>query len=181
MYQTFRKAGSIRTAGIGIIVTLAALPAMAAAAQQTPSPYEMIVIADSAHGRLIREGRYRDAIEKAAKSVKRQDPFELANNLCVAYTLAKDFENALEACDQAVPASTEVLQAAKANPLISSSVVKRAGARNGAIAYSNRGVLRAMTGDAAGARRDFQTAAALETTIEAPERNLQNLAAREGF
>lgn len=44
-------------------------------------------------------------------------------------------------------------------------------------AMSNRGVLRAMSGDMIGAARDFREATAMSHTLAAPERNLAHIEA----
>jgi hypothetical protein len=90
-----------------------------------------------------------------------------ATNLCVAYTMTKAFREAVESCDAAVTLARQV-----DGPTSRSLPRPDATAR----ALSNRGVLRALSGDVAGAARDLQSAARSQGSLKAPERNLGYLA-----
>jgi hypothetical protein len=90
-----------------------------------------------------------------------------ATNLCVAYTMTKAFREAVESCEAAVSLARQF-----------DGPVARTASRSDATAraLSNRGVLRALSGDVAGAAKDLQLAARREGTWKAPERNLAYLA-----
>ena len=90
-----------------------------------------------------------------------------ATNLCVAYTITKAFREAVESCDAAVALARKV-----DGPASRSLPPPDATAR----ALSNRGVLRALSGDVAGAARDLQAAARGIRSSKMPQRNLEYLA-----
>jgi hypothetical protein len=90
-----------------------------------------------------------------------------ATNLCVAYTMTKAFRLAVESCDAAVTLARQV-----DGPAARSVSPPGATAR----ALSNRGVLRALSGDLTGAARDLQSAARSQGRSTTPERNLEYLA-----
>jgi hypothetical protein len=90
-----------------------------------------------------------------------------ATNLCVAYTMTKAFREAVESCDTAVTLARQI-----DGPASRSLSPLGATAR----ALSNRGVLRALSGDVAGAAKDLQAAVRSQGSSGAPERNLEYLA-----
>ena len=90
-----------------------------------------------------------------------------ATNLCVAYTLTKAFREGIESCDAAVTLALQ-FDAPASRSLSPSGATARA--------LSNRGVLRALSGDLAGAARDLQSAARSKGTSQAPQHNLAYLA-----
>jgi hypothetical protein len=90
-----------------------------------------------------------------------------ATNLCVAYTMTKAFHEAVESCDAAVALARQV-----DGPASRALSPPAATAR----ALSNRGVLRALSGDVAGAAKDLQSAARSDGSAKAPQRNLEYLA-----
>lgn len=113
--------------------------------------YMMSIRANAPGIEYLRAGDYRRAIA-ASRSVLAEPGWQAAayNNTCVAYTILQDYKRARHACGKAV----KILRAAKA---------RQRGARDGipaglAMAYSNRGVLRALTGDLQKAQEDFSRA-----------------------
>ena len=90
-----------------------------------------------------------------------------ATNLCVAYTMTKAFREAVESCDAAVTLAHQV-DGPESRSLSPPGATARA--------LSNRGVLRALSGDLAGAARDLQSAARSQGSSRTPERNLEYLA-----
>jgi tetratricopeptide (TPR) repeat protein len=143
-------------------------------ADSVPPAYSMAVIQDEAYGMTLMSGDYKKGISKISSFAgKRAKSFAANNNLCVAYTLTKDFDNAASACEAALTASEKYGKYSDTpiNPYNSS--------RDQALAYSNRGVLRAMTGDYDGAKQDFEFAARLSKYLDAPSDNLARLKTKE--
>lgn len=144
-------------------------------ADSIPAVYEMSVIEDAAEGRRLTQGDFTTAIDELSEPrLFGSTTFATSNNLCVAYTMTKKFEQAAAACDDAVAARGRVRHPARWY----NSTVTRTRVRDKALALSNRGVLRAVTGDVAGARVDFEQAIAMEAELDSPEANLVRLDAR---
>jgi hypothetical protein len=89
-----------------------------------------------------------------------------ATNLCVAYTMTKAFREAVESCDAAVALARQI-DGPASRRLSPPDATTRA--------LSNRGVLRALSGDVAGAAKDLQSAVRSGATKSAPQRNLEYL------
>lgn len=104
------------------------------------------------------------SITKLPTSV--MDPLVGATNLCVAYTATGAFPEARGACDLAVEISRKE-DALSSGRFPSGTATSRA--------LSNRGVLRALVGDSAGAANDFRAAAKLANAWPAARRNLAHL------
>lgn len=133
--------------------------------------YEMISYSDSVSGRRLAAHDYDGAIEHALKHVRlRNDEIRLIENtnLCVAYTMTARYAEAHEACDSALQAARRIDEAY--------SPAKLPRRIETAKAMTNRGVMRAMSGDMSGAAEDFKTAtAAMRGGSSAPKRNLEHL------
>ena len=143
------------------------------AQEETSSAYRMAVIKDDAYGRMLLSGDYETGIAKISSyNKKRAKTFEAKNNLCVAYTLTRQFDEAAPACDEALTISERYSRHGY-------SPVSSHGTRDLALAYSNRGVLRAVTGDFVGARQDFEFAATVDDDIDVATANLKWLDARQ--
>jgi tetratricopeptide (TPR) repeat protein len=143
------------------------------AEQTSPSAYRMAVIKDDAYGRVMMSGDYHKGIEKISSyRYKKGRTFAAQNNLCVAYTLTREFADATSACDTALSISERYVRHR-------SSPISPFTSRDLALAYSNRGVLRAVTGDADGARQDFESAARANTDMQAANENLARLKASQ--
>lgn len=156
------------TATILLLVSASAL-----AEQASPSAYQMAVIKDEAYGRVLLSGDYGQGIAKISSySSKRAKTFAVKNNLCVAYTLTRKFEHAGPACEAALAISE---QYARYDYWPTSPYTSR----DQALAYSNRGVLRAVTGDFDGARQDFEFAARVDTNRATAAANLAHLKSRQ--
>jgi hypothetical protein len=120
-------------------------------------------------GKEIAARDYASAIKTASvwkSSAGVMDPLVVATNLCVAYTATGAFPEARGACDRAV----ELARRADAG----SSIRVPTGTATSR-ALSNRGVLRALNGDAAGAATDFRAALKRKEAWAAAERNLAYL------
>lgn len=148
------------------LATLSVLSAILFSQAAFSDNFEMSVVLDRAHGDLVWQGAYEDAIKHISHGDHRM-PFAAANNLCVAHTKMDNFEQAALSCDIAVQ-------------------LAEFAAENGhrpdvdyvtefAIALSNRGVLRAFTGDLDGAEEDFRKAAGLNPDTDCPVQNLSHL------
>lgn len=124
--------------------------------------YRMLVISDQDAGDELLAGRYADTIDSITRSSLRSDLFSANNNLCVAYVRVKKADKALKACKKAVDRS------------------RRESRRNKAIALSNLGVVRALTGDIDTARHNFRAALRLHGRLEAPRENLDRLEIKFG-
>lgn len=139
------------------------------AAESQPS-YVMTVIADRAHGEQLVSGEYKEAIAAITSPTSPQkrykDTFAVSNNLCVAYTKSNDLAKAHQACAEALRMSKNSF-----GPWYDATR-KRS---DQALALSNRGVIRAITGDDDGAREDFQLAIKLGRKLSAPLENLARL------
>jgi tetratricopeptide (TPR) repeat protein len=156
------------TAAILLLASVAAL-----AEQASPSAYQMGVIKDEAYGRVLLAGDYDQGIAKISSySNKRATTFAVKNNLCVAYTLTRKFEDASPACEAALAISEQYGRYVywPTGPYT---------ARDQALAYSNRGVLRAVTGDFDGARQDFEFAARVDANRASVAANLAHLKSRQ--
>ncbi len=148
-----------------------ALSGVSASADEViPDQYRMAVISDASYGdRLLAgdAGFVIDALEN--RETRTGDRFTVSNNLCVAYTMAKDVEMAAQACAEAV-------RYGRRTPGASIDAFARSQAkRRSAIALSNRGVLRALTGDADGAFEDFKRAKRSYGRLDEPAENLARL------
>lgn len=159
-----------RGALCAIAALLATLPVIGLA-DPAPSGLRMMAIENRAHGKLLTSGRYVEAIEKISAHRDRIERFERHNNLCVAYTKTRDLQKAAAACEAALE-TREGVTAQNASYWSSN----RLKLRDRAIALSNRGVLRAVTGDMDGAREDFSAAAKLSDELDEPLENLALIA-----
>ena len=131
------------------------------------SRYEMVSYVESVSGRRIAAGDYDGAIDYASKRLHSGDTESRLierTNLCVAYTVTGNYAKARETCEAAI----EIARHVDAGGVRGAS---RSGTET-AKAMTNRGVLKAMTGDMAGAAMDFRTATAAIGAPKAPARNL---------
>lgn len=139
-------------------------------ADEVPSAYVMTVFDNQAQGKKVISGDYQAAIsELTGPNRKHLSRSAASNNLCVAYTMTENLSEAEKACFQALQRSKIA-----ASPWNDSYKLRE----DRAVAFSNRGVLRAVSGDAEGAEEDFQRAIRLSSSLEAPALNLARLSAR---
>lgn len=161
-----RQCGSVRIGRPGLSISLALMFALVSGAAQAESPgdlYEMLVITDQAFGEALIAGELEDAIEGITSSRQRRgEIFAAQTNLCVAYIRANEARKAKVACESAVTRS------------------RRASRHNQAIALSNLGVFRAITGNTEGAMHSFRAAMRLTKDLSAPAVNLERLAQLAG-
>ncbi|MEM8814252.1 MAG: tetratricopeptide repeat protein [Pseudomonadota bacterium] len=172
MLQTanvLRGMTSFRSGALLAVALFAAFAIPPAYAHDSQEAYEMTVIRDAAHGRKVVFGKYDEAIAKI-KTLKghRSKGFFVSNNLCVAYAKTADIDSAARACDEALAVATKERR-------FDSDHLEWVKRRRTAMALSNRGVLRALSGDRENARQDFQDAIDLNAGLSSPERNLAYL------
>jgi tetratricopeptide (TPR) repeat protein len=167
-----RKTTSFKaTIGAGVAGLLLAASAQLAIADTPRHPaYVMTVVADQAEGERMIAGEYAEAIAQITTPKTVKQSFAVSNNLCVAYTKTNDLPSAGQACAAALRASRTSFGAWYA------SYGKRV---DQALALSNRGVIRAITGDVDGARSDFEQAARLNDKLTAAAENLVRLESQE--
>jgi hypothetical protein len=117
-------------------------------------------------GKEIEAGNYDAAIVLASTRAPHdlEGALIAATNLCVAYTIKRDLDGAYDACAEALTLARRVDKATS---------TRRATAT--ARALTNRGVLRAVSGDTLGAAADFREAARSSSDWAAPTRNLAYL------
>lgn len=140
---------------------------VSAGAEEQETPYTMTAIVDASFGSQVTAGDYDFAIERiTAPKYHLRDSFEAKTNLCVAYTKTGAIGQATETCEAAV---TEIQNRMRFEMTRSDL----------ALALSNRGVLRAVQGQADLARQDFVEAVSLKSGLAAPTTNLARLDAKD--
>jgi len=164
--------GSSRKGKIVFAAIIASFLTSAAHAETRTSPFEMMVVSDSSHGKTVLSGSYDSAIQKL--STAKTADFAKYTNLCVAYTKSKNLERATEACQGAVSLAEEKALR-KVSKRRQSDLEHRNTQRNYAMALSNRGVLSAVMGDLDQAERDFTAAMELKTRNKRVKNNLARL------
>ena len=147
-----------------ILLTLASVTVCQTAwPQEKESSYQMSVVLDRAHGDSVSEGKYKRAIMRIGARDNRF-PFAKATNLCVAHTMVGQFKHAEHFCDEAIAEAEKAAATGRGK--------NRDHAAEWAMAYSNRGVLRARTGDLEGASSDFGLAIEKQSGTELPVHNM---------
>lgn len=155
-----------------ILATMAlVIVATATHAQADQTVFVMSAIENEAAGDAILAGEYAVAADTIlTRSRIIGDNYSKETNLCVSLTLDGQIESAEAHCESALRHSRV---ADRISRRLSDS---RAQARlYRAVALSNRGVLRGVSGDLDGAQSDFERAAALSAAIDNADRNLQHL------
>lgn len=146
---------------IGATVSIVATDALA--------ELEMGSYLNAPGGIEIEAGAYDAAIAAASSAIWQHDAESkliAATNLCVAYTVKRELEGAYAACAKALTLARRADNAAGARLRESYATAR---------ALTNRGVLRAVTGDSRGAAADFREAERLSGNWAAPSRNLAYL------
>jgi tetratricopeptide (TPR) repeat protein len=141
-----------------------------AQAQENSAAYVMTVIDDQAAGDQVVSGAYGQAIESLTALISKPgNKFAVNNNLCVAFTKTNRLPEAEQACSAALRTSRTTY--ASWYDINSKRDFY-------AVALSNRGVIRAVSGDTEQARQDFRTAMKFSSTLIAPAENLAVLEAK---
>ncbi|MEM1411238.1 MAG: hypothetical protein AAGH19_02690, partial [Pseudomonadota bacterium] len=125
-------------------------------------------------GQLLIQGDWEGA--EAMNETVSATRFAALNDRCVSLTVARDFDRAEVVCDDALRAAhrSEVFRSQRTTGALAGSDRRT----NRAMAYTNRGVLRAFQGKGEGAREDFEMAVRLDASLEAAAANLKVLADR---
>lgn len=132
-------------------------------AEQVSSEYQMSVVLDRAYGDVVSTGNYERAILKI-NTHRSRFPFATATNLCVAHTMVGQYKNAELYCDRALEEAEKAADKGRRK--------SRDYTAEWAMAYSNRGVLRARRGDHEGASDDFRLAIEKQSASELPIHNM---------
>lgn len=133
--------------------------------------YQMALVPGHAGVDLIQKGDLEEAIAHIAPCT--DHPFAAYNNLCVAHTLAEQFDDANAMCEKAVATARHAWRLGRYRNQADHY------ANDLAIALSNRGVMRARSGDTVAAETDFREAVALHADTHSPARNLALLTATD--
>lgn len=149
-----------------VLLAVASVLPLNAVAENSRTSYEILVVVNRASGDLVAKGKYQRAIDRIAGKPNAY-PFATETNLCVAYSMLEEFDEAASHCDDAIQLAEKA-----ANSVRNSRKRREEATDKWAHAYSNRGVLRAMRGDTNGATADFKSALALRADMGAPAHNL---------
>jgi|SRR5690606_34541326 len=131
--------------------------------------FEMMAYTNWPGGAEIESGDYEAAIAAAQAHLRNDDrtiALVAATNLCVALTVTGELTDAVAPCDMAVTLAKRVER-----ETIRGYVSREEHSR----ALSNRGVLRAVSGDALAAAADFRAASGMRGAAAAAHRNLAHL------
>lgn len=160
----------LRTSGFKTLSVFAFALLANGALAQIPPAYRLAAIDNEANGHTVVAGDYDKAITRLrTKADSRAPRFSEHNNLCVALVASGRLDAATESCEQAVQAGHKLVRRNRHAPLHIR--------RDYAIALSNRGVLRVLDGDVAGARNDFEAAIEQRSRLAEPSDNLARLEA----
>lgn len=145
------------------LLAIVTAPASATSAEPESTPYMMAVISNQAHGRRVTSGKYQEAIRKITHGGQRSRArFADQNNLCVAYAKTTELDKAAAACDAAIEqVRKREKRAMRSNDALGAQ--RHAFEYDLSLALSNRGVLRAVAGEAELARQDFVAAIELQS------------------
>jgi tetratricopeptide (TPR) repeat protein len=132
-------------------------------AQEGATSYEMSIVFDRSYGDLVSRGSFERAIVKINRSHDHY-PFATATNLCVAHTMVGQYKHAEHYCDKALEEAKKAAAQGRRK--------SRDYTAEWAMAYSNRGVLRARIGDDAAAEQDFRMAIEKQAGQDLPIHNL---------
>jgi len=155
------------TAIVATLLTIATVfPVQASADEEHQALFEMVIVGNRASGDLVSKGHYQKAIDRIT-GVYSGYPFASATNLCTALSMLDKFEQAKPHCDEAIKLASK-----SPKPAPRSWNARNQLATQRALAYSNRGVMRILSGDASGAEEDFRMAIERKADLRAPTQNL---------
>jgi hypothetical protein len=157
--------------GLGLAMAVAAacvwlFAGEAHALERVGSEYWVIWVPGDAHRETRQDDYYQMAVYRMPGDPE-VSRYAILSSLCVSHTLVGQFVHARHHCDEAL-AETRVASGEE-------SPGAKAPATELALAYSNRGVLRARSADAEGAERDFRAAIELTPESSIPAHNLARL------
>jgi len=149
-----------------LLTTTAVFPLQAIADEERHNQYEMVAVGNQAFGDLVTKGEYQLAVNRITGR-HNNAPYATATNLCVALTMLGRYDQAEPRCDEAIKLADKVpVPAPKGWKGINQVASQRA------FAYSNRGVMRIVSGNVNGAAEDFLTAIERKANLRAPTQNL---------
>jgi tetratricopeptide (TPR) repeat protein len=149
-----------------VLTSTSVFPLHANADEGSQVQYEMVVVGNDASGNLVSRGDYELAVNRITGR-NGSHPYAAATNLCVAYSMLGQFDQAEPKCDEAINAA-ENSPAGKPRNWKGRNQL----ATQHAFAYSNRGVMRILSGNVIGAEEDFRTALERKPNLRAPTQNL---------
>jgi len=146
------------------LLSCAAFAALVTFPARADASFELASYLDAPGGAQIAAGDYAAAVTAIPrKAGDATASLIAATNLCVALTMQRQLDTAAKPCDASVSLARRIEQRSL-RELRSPELMSRA--------LSNRGVLRALRGDALGAASDFKAAAKQADRWDAPSRNL---------
>jgi tetratricopeptide (TPR) repeat protein len=143
----------LRSLGAGLALLLVSASALADA----PHRFVFTAYSDAAGGIDVVVGRYQAALAQLRSYPGMTDPSSIETNRCVAYSMTRQRQEALAACDAAIRAADE--------------------RQARALAYANRAVLYWLSNDYAAAGRDLAKARELSPRADFVARNVAALKA----
>ncbi len=161
-----------RAVRLGLVASM--LLAGAAHAEGTSAKFVLTAYTNGAGGTDLVAGDYQTALAALTKPKRKlavRDPLTTSTNLCVAYTMTKQWEMARTACDEAI---TEAKHERLRSPAWTYSTRLKQNSYV-ALAYSNRAVLNWLSNNSAGAEQDLSSAAAYAPKADFVARNLAAL------
>lgn len=154
---------SILFATLAISLTLST---SAAFADDQEPDFVLSIVTDMAYGDVVQRGEYERAIRRI-RFVDSRYPYPANTNLCVAHIMLEQYDEAQPHCDKAVEMAAEAARTSRRKDLDYKS--------EWSASLTNRGALRALSGNLDGAREDFLEALALNADTALPEINLAQL------
>jgi len=149
-----------------LLTTSAVFPQQVTANETSHIQYEMVVVGNHASGDLVSKGDYQAAVDRITRRYT-GNPYATATNLCAALSMLGEYDKAESYCNEAVKLADKSPVPAPRSWKARKQITKQQ-----AHAYSNRGVMRVLSGDASGAEEDFQVATERNANLNAPARNL---------
>jgi len=156
----------LKNASVAALVASLGFAAPTAFADHSGSDFVLSIVADMAHGDRVQRGDYEQAIRRI-RFVDSRYPYPANTNLCVAHIMLQQYDKAQPHCDKAVDLAAEAASSTRRKDLHYKG--------EWSAALTNRGALRALSGNPDGARADFLEALALNADTAAPEINLAQL------
>lgn len=163
----------LKTLRIGAMATV--LLACTAHAEEKPQAFGMTTYSNGPGGQSLAQGEYLAAIEEIGqyRPALEEDPTVIHTNLCVAYSLTRQWKAARQSCDIAI-------REARASKVSAPTWKMGAAVQRDylALAYANRAVLHWMMHNPSGAATDLAMATKLAPKADFVERNMAALNAR---
>jgi Flp pilus assembly protein TadD len=149
-----------------LLTAITLVPLRATADEVARSHYQMVAVGNQSSGKLVIKGDYQLAVDRINGRYTGY-PFANATNLCVALSMLGQLDQADPHCNEAVELASKPAAPGPKNRKTRDQI-----ATQRALAYSNRGVMRILSGDESGAEEDFRMAIQNKTKLRAPMENL---------